>query len=729
MLFFTKRPRAGVGRTRFPTTLFALGLLAPAAAAVPPPNDECFTATILPESVSLMGTTVDATTSIGGSACGPSANDVFYAFTPALTEFYVISLCETAVPWDTVLSLHSGCPATTLNEIVCNDNTCDLHAQLDAVKLTAGTPYTIRVAGKGPTPPPNPIIIRARPVAASACCTKERKCTWTSPLFGACPANKIARIDGTTCANPKYNPCMDKGACCVPVRPPFQEGDPPALLPPSSSCVFVTPQDCAALGGFFFGVGISCEPSPCGEGACCLPDLTCTVVPPAECDALGGNFVGAGTDCMTGPCFLGACCDPLTGLCFLIDQPFCETVGGFPQGQGTTCNPDPCFTGACCDTGSGPCITTVDPVGCQSIGGVFLGYGSSCALDDCLDIGACCIASTEACFNATAERCANHGGNFLGIGTVCQLNISYLISPGSNPFTPIAGLPGTVLLTTPSNCDDCGQTVTLPFQFAHISNVFESVWVCSNGFIQFGGANNSTFANVPIPDLNPPNNTLCPLWDDFNPLVAGDVFARTDGVAPSRTFTISWENVTQFGLPVPDSFSFQIVLHEFTSNVEFRYGSITPEPAPGDFTIGYENAQGTAGGSIPGNSLGSGHTAFNLTRFGFHGHCPAPVTPAGACCCGASCRISTPDLCIPPGSRFAGPGTVCVPYSLTIPCCRGDFTQNNNVSVQDLFDFLAAYFANDPCANANDSPPGPGAPNGLSVQDLFDFLAAYFGAC
>ncbi|MCC6321064.1 MAG: hypothetical protein IT438_06455, partial [Phycisphaerales bacterium] len=85
---------------------------------------------------------------------------------------------------------------------------------------------------------------------------------------------------------------------------------------------------------------------------------------------------------------------------------------------------------------------------------------------------------------------------------------------------------------------------------------------------------------------------------------------------------------------------------------------------------------------------------------------------------------------------FGGAGTACTPFSLTSPCCRGNFNKSvagpgapGGISVQDIFDFLTGYFSNDACANTNDSAAGPGAPNGVSVQDIFDFLSAYFGGC
>ena len=56
-----------------------------------------------------------------------------------------------------------------------------------------------------------------------------------------------------------------------------------------------------------------------------------------------------------------------------------------------------------------------------------------------------------------------------------------------------------------------------------------------------------------------------------------------------------------------------------------------------------------------------------------------------------------------------------------MPCCKAEFNHAGGVSVQDIFDFLAAYFAGDPSADINGG--------GVSVQDIFDFLAAYFAGC
>ncbi len=75
--------------------------------------------------------------------------------------------------------------------------------------------------------------------------------------------------------------------------------------------------------------------------------------------------------------------------------------------------------------------------------------------------------------------------------------------------------------------------------------------------------------------------------------------------------------------------------------------------------------------------------------------------------------------------RTNGNAAVAV-YAATVrdpaPTCLADFNGNGSVTVQDIFDFLAAYFASNPTADVNNS-------GGVTVQDIFDFLAAYFAGC
>jgi hypothetical protein len=57
------------------------------------------------------------------------------------------------------------------------------------------------------------------------------------------------------------------------------------------------------------------------------------------------------------------------------------------------------------------------------------------------------------------------------------------------------------------------------------------------------------------------------------------------------------------------------------------------------------------------------------------------------------------------------------------PACACDANIDGQVSVQDIFDFLAAYFAGDTAvADMNRDSM-------ITVQDIFDFLSCYFAGC
>jgi hypothetical protein len=55
------------------------------------------------------------------------------------------------------------------------------------------------------------------------------------------------------------------------------------------------------------------------------------------------------------------------------------------------------------------------------------------------------------------------------------------------------------------------------------------------------------------------------------------------------------------------------------------------------------------------------------------------------------------------------------------PACAPDFNADGEVTVQDIFDFLAAWSENNPAADVNGG--------GITVQDIFDFLAAWTAGC
>ncbi len=143
-----------------------------------PPNNVCASA-IDVTSGSVVGYTLSAT-SDGSATCGNSAGnaDVWYRYTATCTGELSLNLCGTS--YDTLVSVHGGCPGTTLNELACNDNCggspCSGNASCLALPVTTGGIYYIRVSGSSGAkgyftlntrcspPPENDACASARPI-------------------------------------------------------------------------------------------------------------------------------------------------------------------------------------------------------------------------------------------------------------------------------------------------------------------------------------------------------------------------------------------------------------------------------------------------------------------------------------------------------------------------------------------------------------------------------------
>lgn len=114
-------------------------------------------------------------------------------------------------------------------------------------------------------------------------------------------------------------------------------------------------------------------------------------------------------------------------------------------------------------------------------------------------------------------------------------------------------------------------------------------------------------------------------------------------------------------------------------------------------------------------------TACNAAWFGGE-TCSMPTCFQGACCNGSICYVVFEGACRNVNQRYVGVGSVCTSASGALTCCPADYNQDLVLSVQDLFDFLAAFFANGSATDVNQSGT-------ISVQDVFDYLAAYFTGC
>jgi len=282
--------------------------------------------------------------------------------------------------------------------------------------------------------------------------------------------------------------------------------------------------------------------------------------------------------------------------------------------------------------------------------------------------GACCVGA--ACNLQGELQCIALGGTWQGAGSGCVAYAGSML--GTTPIDDISATGFPLTLT-----DDSGSTQDLGFTFNYFGNEYTSVWVCSNGFVQFGGTNNTTFTNTAIPATGVPNNAVYVCWDDYNPAVSGTVYVQADGVAPNRRFIAQWNAITQFNTTPADSNTFQVILYEGSNVIEFRYGLLTDIASrPGgaaDVTVGVENEDGTVAYSIDSLSLGSGFVSLTWT-------------PAGSPCA---------------------------------PTCRADLNNDGVLDPDDLADAIGCFFGTECTIDYNnDGTEDP--------DDLADYIAEYF---
>ncbi len=146
--------------------------------------------------------------------------------------------------------------------------------------------------------------------------------------------------------------------------------------------------------------------------------------------------------------------------------------------------------------------------------------------------------------------------------------------------------------------DDEGAWIPLPFPFSYRGQSYDSVFVCTNGFISFTSSSvNPT--NTPVPNPSAPNAAIYVYWDD---LVIEPGFSAIDtgtvGVAPNRRFVIRWYRPKHY----PDYYrvaDFQVVLYEQGEKVLINIKQAQFDLPAFDYgasaTVGMENADGTVG--------------------------------------------------------------------------------------------------------------------------------------
>jgi len=539
-----------------------------------------------------------------------------------------------------------------------------------------------------------------------ACCRPNGTCTFG--LASDCSTAPAGQFQNgtTTCTGVV---CQQPVACCAPTN---------------AGCTFLATFACTSP-NVAMAAGSTCSPTnPCPGGACCKKDGSCTLTTGSWCPTAGGIYTSDTTTCAAAACPQpGSCCLPNAG-CVALTAADCTAAAGTSGAPGSLCASAGCWTApilyhngglvthpAGATGGADACLIAT---GANSIGENWsLAAGVRVADDFTIPAGR----------TWTLTRFHTFGYQTNAATTPVPYTAMYVRIWDRDPRDPAAvavwgDLTTNVLDLTASNWPNLYRVTALPGDTARaVFDLQASVpaVVLNSGtyWVEWSGANGATPFIPPVSSVNsgtvvlPFGNAL--IWRAAPWVPEVDISYQI----------ASWANAGTGGAPLNLPFIFE----GFTGVCCQSDGSCTANAAAG--TPNPTCATGTyvASASCSPNS------------------CPPPAGN-GACCSGATCVVvANAAACTalnptstPPGAntRFVGTGSACnAPGNNTTPCCKADFNQSGGPppvkTVQDLFDFLAAWFAKTAQADINGNPPAAGA--SVTVQDLFDFLAVWFPGC
>ncbi len=338
-------------------------------------------------------------------------------------------------------------------------------------------------------------------------------------------------------------------------------------------------------------------------------------------------------------------------------------------------------TGACC-AGTGSC-SIVTQAACSGTS-VYQGDSTTCGTSTC-PTGACC-AAVGTCSATTQAGCAA-GSAFQGSGTVCQPN------PCTQPSGACCAAAGSCSVVTAAACGSG------TFQGANTTCSAQS---CPGACCIGTGCLTAT-----LTDCGGVGGTY-----------QGNASACASGSCPTGACCIA--NSGSCSVSTPAACTSQG--GTYGGNASACNTTFCPLPtgaccATNGFCLASQTQSSCAN---VGFTWQGGGTVCS----------PSPCQQAGVCCRGTTCATGIVQAsCTSPaagvGASFASASAACNSAGVNnTPCCYADFNKAAGVTVQDIFDYLNAWFTGSPyCKVAGNGTDGP------AVQDIFSFLNAWFSGC
>jgi hypothetical protein len=141
--------------------------------------------------------------------------------------------------------------------------------------------------------------------------------------------------------------------------------------------------------------------------------------------------------------------------------------------------------------------------------------------------------------------------------------------------------------------DDTSTPIALGFSFPFYGSFFDSIRVCSNGWLSFTSSS-TAYSNQPLPNAGAPENLLAPFWDDLYPGGVSRIYYQAFG---SRAI-VQWHQMPRYQQGAPgsqepgSSLTFQAIL-DASGVITFQYLSLAG--TLNSATVGIQDAARTTG--------------------------------------------------------------------------------------------------------------------------------------
>jgi hypothetical protein len=161
---------------------------------------------------------------------------------------------------------------------------------------------------------------------------------------------------------------------------------------------------------------------------------------------------------------------------------------------------------------------------------------------------------------------------------------------------------GAMLLVNEITDEDADTvTYSLPFAFPFYGIIYNTIGLCSNGFLEMGASTYRFGSNEPIPSSTGPKRLIAPFWDDLDPRVEptgiGDIYYAHD--SGNNRWIVEFRSVGHYGA-TGERETFQVQLRDpqyyvtpdGSGEILFLYDTVMNASSN---TVGIENHTQTVG--------------------------------------------------------------------------------------------------------------------------------------